>query len=53
MCGYGNCDDAWDYFAREFSPSWVMTEVDFTGMDEDRIAHIKDIGVNFAKELAD
>jgi hypothetical protein len=49
--GYGTRDDAWNYFQREFSPSWVMTEVDFTGMDEDRVAHIKDIGVDFAKEL--
>ena len=49
--GVGTQHDAEEYFRREFGEAWTLTVVDFTGMDEESVNHIKDCGVNFAREL--
>jgi hypothetical protein len=51
--GFGTQDDAEEYFQREFGEAWTLTVVDFTGMDEESVNHIKVCGVNFGRELAD
>ncbi len=51
--GFGTLDDAEEYFQREFGEAWTLSVVDFTGMDDEFVNHIKVCGVNFARELAD
>jgi|BarGraIncu00222A_1022003.scaffolds.fasta_scaffold07168_4 hypothetical protein len=51
--GIGTQDDAEEYFRREFGEAWTLTVADFTGMDEESVNHIRDCGVNFARELRD
>ena len=51
--GFGTQDDAEEYFRREFGEAWTLSVVDFTGMDEEFVDHIKACVVNFARELAD
>jgi hypothetical protein len=49
--GFGTQGDADENFRREFGKALTLTVVDFTGMDEEAVNHIKACGVNFARKL--